>query len=375
MRVRHVDRSPPATTLASPATAGGLAAPDPEDGGAHWAVRPDAEPPVAVLREGPAGLVVRQRAPGPLDAAVARLPPALRTLVGNDERDELRARMQQAMTELGQRLGYLPRAGDTRDPTQRARPFDHGVALSMSLASAALMVDIVRKTHNPLEAVAALGAAVLGYEAADVASGAFHWAIDNYDIGNHEPFTDHHVNPKRLTEADTVRLWSSVARYIAPVLGAAAIASVTGGLGAGAGAAAAEAGLLVFANLIAGAQVFHKWTHVPTSEVPPLVHFLQEHGVIMSRAQHMRHHDRQVSHFDAAHPGPHTTDYAFIRGRRWPEPLFRAAENTIEKTFGVVPEWKKMKDVLTSEDATIRKAAARAPNERALRARLESSAS
>ncbi|GKB62628.1 fatty acid desaturase 4, chloroplastic-like protein [Tanacetum coccineum] len=107
------------------------------------------------------------------------------------------------------------------------------------------------KSHIWLEPILA---AFVGYILADLATGIYHWAVDNY--GNESTpvfgsqihsFQDHHK----------------------PV--------VMGFIG-------------VFSGCIMFSQKFHAWAHESRSKLPRIVVALQDAGLLISRSQHAIHH-------------------------------------------------------------------------------------
>jgi ubiquitin-conjugating enzyme E2 variant len=66
-----------------------------------------------------------------------------------------------------------------------------------------------------------------------------------------------------------------------------------------------------FNALASSAQVIHAYTHLPASQVPRAVRWAQDHGLVLSRAVHARHHHATTDR-----------DFAVVTG--WCNPLVDA---------------------------------------------------
>lgn len=142
------------------------------------------------------------------------------------------------------------------------------------------------KSHIWLKTVLA---AFIGYILADLATGIYHWAIDNY--GNEatpvfgtqiHAFQDHHKVPKKITKREFANnsyklgflftwivLPYNLFCYNQPV--------VMGFIG-------------VFSGCLMFSQKFHAWAHESRSKLPRIVVALQDTGLLISRSQHTLHH-------------------------------------------------------------------------------------
>ncbi|KAI3466236.1 hypothetical protein Pfo_022899 [Paulownia fortunei] len=131
-------------------------------------------------------------------------------------------------------------------------------------------------------------AALIGYVAADLGTGIYHWAIDNYGsaetpvFGSQiEAFQGHHEQPWAITKRQLANnLYISAALVTAAVLPINILSSdpvLLGFVG-------------VFAGCIMFSQQFHAWAHTPKGKLPPLVAALQDAGIIVAQAQHAAHH-------------------------------------------------------------------------------------
>ncbi|XP_078428622.1 fatty acid desaturase A [Wolffia australiana] len=206
-----------------------------------------------------------------------------------------------------------------------------GAALAKSAAAAVA-------TGHLVEPVAAAAA---GYFLADLGSGVFHWAIDNYGdastpaVGSQiEAFQGHHRFPWTITRREFANNLHALGRAVA-----AALLPVTAGAG--------DAGALAFAASFAGfvmfSQQFHAWSHTPKSRLPPAVVALQDAGLLVSRRQHALHHR-----------APYNNNYCIVSGV-WNEFLdessaFEALEMVIFFRFGVRPRsWSEPESNWTEE--------------------------
>ncbi|CAL5007963.1 unnamed protein product [Urochloa decumbens] len=182
-------------------------------------------------------------------------------------------------------------------------------------------------------------AAFAGYSLADLATGVYHWLIDNYG-GAGTPlfgaqiveFQEHHRLPSTITRRDPCNNLHELAR-------AAALALVP------TGAALSSADALAAAHAFAGAlaaclvlsQQFHAWAHERRpARLPPGVTALQRAGVLVSRAQHAAHHRKA-----------HNSNYCIVSGM-WNGVLdgykvLEAAEKVIYFATGVQPRSWGMK--------------------------------
>ncbi|KAK1325959.1 hypothetical protein QJS10_CPA01g00927 [Acorus calamus] len=152
------------------------------------------------------------------------------------------------------------------------------VPLADSLAS---LTDHVSCAESAL-------AAFVGYALADLGTGIYHWAIDNYGDATADRGSTHGGHP--------------------------AVQAFVG----------ACAGCVMFS------QQFHAWAHGTRSRLPKAVVALQEAGVLVSRAEHARHHR-----------APYDGNYCIVSGL-WNRVLdesrfFEAAEMIVFLRFGVRP--------------------------------------
>ncbi|KAI3456947.1 hypothetical protein Pfo_013610 [Paulownia fortunei] len=131
-------------------------------------------------------------------------------------------------------------------------------------------------------------AALVGYVLADLASGVYHWTVDNYGsaqtpiFGSHiESFRAHHQQPWAITKCEA----ASILYILAGVVTVAVLPinivcndpTVLGFVGA-------------FAGFGMFSLQFHAWSHTSKGKLPPLVAALQGAGIILRWSQHAAHH-------------------------------------------------------------------------------------
>ncbi|PIA27483.1 hypothetical protein AQUCO_07700035v1 [Aquilegia coerulea] len=184
-------------------------------------------------------------------------------------------------------------------------------------------------------------AGLLGYVLADLGSGVYHWAIDNYGdastpvFGSQiEAFQGHHKWPWTITRRQFANNLHALARVITFVVVPIDLAIN-------------DPVLLSFVAMCSGcimfSQQFHAWAHGTKSKLPPVVVALQESGVLVSRSQHSAHH-RQ----------PYNNNYCIVSGA-WNKFLdenmiFEALELVFFFKFGVKPRsWAEPNSDWTEE--------------------------
>ncbi|KAM7498865.1 hypothetical protein LguiA_023279 [Lonicera macranthoides] len=131
-------------------------------------------------------------------------------------------------------------------------------------------------------------ASLVGYVLADLGSGVYHWAIDNYGdtstpiFGSQiEAFQGHHKWPWTITKRAFANNLHALARATTFVVLPIDLISH-------------DSTLLGFVGVCSGcimfSQQFHAWAHGTKSKLPPLVVALQDSGILVSRLQHSAHH-------------------------------------------------------------------------------------
>lgn len=170
-----------------------------------------------------------------------------------------------------------------------------------------LLWRVVRELHADA-AWGCLPAALLGWLAADLAGGIAHWLCDRYGsertpiLGSLliRPFRQHHCDPLAMTRHGFLELWGNNALVIAPLLAGAALRKLPLEPVAPA-TVARDVALLAFALAVLATNAIHRWAHL--LEVPRAVAWLQQRGLLLSPAEHARHH-----------VGPHDRAYCVTSG-------------------------------------------------------------
>ncbi|KFK24390.1 hypothetical protein AALP_AAs66006U000200 [Arabis alpina] len=140
-----------------------------------------------------------------------------------------------------------------------------------------------------------------GYMLADLGSGVYHWAMDNYGdestplVGTHiEDSEDHHKWPCTITRRQFANNLHSLARITTLIVLPLDLAfndHVVHGF------------ISMFAFCVLFCQQFHAWAHGTNSKLPPLVVVLQDTGLLVSRTHHMIHHRK-----------PYNNNYCVVSG-------------------------------------------------------------
>ncbi|CAN8326074.1 unnamed protein product [Cochlearia groenlandica] len=131
-------------------------------------------------------------------------------------------------------------------------------------------------------------AGLAGYVLADLGSGVYHWATDNYGdestplVGTHiQDSIDHHKWPLRITRHEFANNLHFLARGTTLTVVPLDIAfndHVVHGF------------ISMFAFCVLFCPLFHVWAHGTKSKLPPFVVALQDIGVLVSRRYHGKHH-------------------------------------------------------------------------------------
>ncbi|KAG9454090.1 hypothetical protein H6P81_006994 [Aristolochia fimbriata] len=169
--------------------------------------------------------------------------------------------------------------------------WDHRVWLLIGLTSVA--ISLTRSVAGSLGASGCLWpyslfTGFLGYLAADLTSGFYHWAIDNYGRPNTpiagsyiNTFEGHHKWPTSPTYYEAVSGTYKIAQGVAFIL-LPLDYFVTNPL------------LLSFLGAYGGfatfSAQFHEWAHRPKSSVPRIVVMLQNMGILLPPQKHAKHH-------------------------------------------------------------------------------------
>lgn len=178
------------------------------------------------------------------------------------------------------------------------------------------LLEAMAVAASPVAWVYALGAGLVGYLAADFVSGFVHWLADRFGtpetpvLGEAfiRPFREHHDFPKKITHHDFVEVNGNnslvLLMVLVPVwwvLPARLDAQWVGFL----------AFFVSFPLAIFMTNQFHKWAHM--DEVPTVVAWMQQRGLILSPRAHDRHHT-----------APFETDYCITSG--WLNPLLERVD-------------------------------------------------
>ncbi|KAK9269264.1 hypothetical protein L1049_001034 [Liquidambar formosana] len=191
-------------------------------------------------------------------------------------------------------------------------------------------------------------AGLVGYVLADLGSGVYHWAIDNYGDASTpifgtqiEAFQGHHKWPWTITRRQFANNLHALARSVTFVVLPMDLAfndpATLGFVG-------------VCSGCIMFSQQFHAWAHGTKSRLPPPVVALQDAGLLVSRSQHAAHHRP-----------PYNNNYCIVNGV-WNEFLdkqkvFEALEMILFFKLGVRPrswsepnsEWTEETEALSSQ--------------------------
>ena len=211
------------------------------------------------------------------------------------------------------------------------------VALGVgALGAAGLLTEVVLQVGSQATlggmvgaAGLSLGAAVTGYLVADLGSGFFHHAMDNYArpgtplVGDIAALSRSHHYFANSPEQNTIAgEMDPIAKVVGPA--AAALAVLNPHYLLAAGSLAGLAGTLV-------AQTSHRWTH---QRQTPVVQTLSKFGLIQKQSDHHAHHR-----------APWSSNYCFVNGA-WNRVLdksnfWRHFERAVYTVSGVEPKsWK-----------------------------------
>ena len=161
------------------------------------------------------------------------------------------------------------------------RVVEAGAIAAFLVLAAAQLARLEPGWHLP-------AAALAGWLAADLLSGLVHWALDSFGsvrtplVGEAfiRPFREHHADALAITRHDFVETNGASALGALPLL-----------LGASAAPAGPLHAFLVLAALGAlAANQCHKWAHAEAQRVPRTVRLLQRLRLVLTPAQHARHH-------------------------------------------------------------------------------------
>ncbi|KAK9133453.1 hypothetical protein Scep_012981 [Stephania cephalantha] len=221
---------------------------------------------------------------------------------------------------------------------QRPHPDDPSLQSTWShrawvaLGSTSILLSLTKSTMASLQSHTLLEpalAAYIGYLLADLASGVYHWAIDNYGSSNTpivgaqiHAFQGHHKWPWTITKRQFSNNLHALSRAVFfTMLPLDLLADANPALHAFAGACA---------GCIMMSQQFHAWAHGTKSRLPRVVVAMQEMGVLVGTEEHGRHHRP-----------PYNNNYCIVSGA-WNGVLdesrvFEMLEMVLFLRFGVRP--------------------------------------
>mmetsp|Transcript_30457 Transcript_30457/g.116684 ORF Transcript_30457/g.116684 Transcript_30457/m.116684 type:complete len:291 (-) Transcript_30457:593-1465(-) len=179
-------------------------------------------------------------------------------------------------------------------------PWMIGSVLGAGLLSAAELVSVSAQAGSGFGLASALLGVFAGYLFADVGSGIYHWALDNYGSKDTpvfgyqiEAFQGHHASPWTITNRGLFNNISRPAIVGLPLFALMLIFQMP---------VAVEAFLWTTVTLSVLAQEFHKWSHIPRPSAP--VRFLMDAGLLISTKVHGQHHRN-----------PFEGNYCIVNGR------------------------------------------------------------
>ncbi|XP_057795341.1 fatty acid desaturase 4, chloroplastic-like [Salvia miltiorrhiza] len=168
--------------------------------------------------------------------------------------------------------------------------FAHRARLAAGCATLLFSIakSLVLTTAAPRAWLESMLAATVAYFTADLVTGIYHWAIDNYGSAQTPifgsqivGFQGHHHRPSQLAKPPVA--------YNVHIAAAAVTAVVTP-----INLLCSDPVFLLFVGVFAGcvmfSQQFHAWAHTPKGRLPTLVAMLQDAGIILRRADHAAHH-------------------------------------------------------------------------------------
>jgi ubiquitin-conjugating enzyme E2 variant len=179
----------------------------------------------------------------------------------------------------------------------------------------------------------ALAGVWLGAWAADLVTGAVHWACDTWGdertrfvgAGLIRSFREHHVDPRAMLAHDWIEVNAEPATAACVAFALLALPDVSHWLDGRAFLAAFAWSLVALGAL---ANQIHQWAHDPAP--PRAIALLQRAGLLLTPARHDRHHRP-----------PHAGDYCIAGG--WLNPaldaigFWRGLERAITRFSGAAP--------------------------------------
>ncbi|CAA0813960.1 Fatty acid desaturase 4- chloroplastic [Striga hermonthica] len=157
----------------------------------------------------------------------------------------------------------------------------------LAIGCAAVLFSVAKSIHYG-STKASIFAAFVGYILADLGSGIYHWAIDNYGSPNTpifgsqiEGFQGHHQQPWAITKKQVaVNLYLTAASVSVAVIPINILST--------------NPPLLMFVGVFGASEIFsqqfHAWAHTPRRKLPAVVKALQDAGILLAPSQHAAHH-------------------------------------------------------------------------------------
>ena len=204
------------------------------------------------------------------------------------------------------------------------------MALAVAASFLASLWGVIHNAQYVAKATALIAVAA-GFLGAELFSGVFHWATDNY--GSLETpvfgpacaaFQGHHGAPWTITHRSTFNNVHKIARMAGPLALLAGVLMRP--------FAAIFTSVLLWGQVCA--QEAHRWSHVPPSSQPSFIRRLQACGLLLSSEEHGRHHR-----------SPYAEHYCILFGGLNPlldrSGIFRWMEKVVYRWNGVEPNsWK-----------------------------------
>lgn len=192
-----------------------------------------------------------------------------------------------------------------------------------------MMAKAVMSCQSSEELLQVAAGALSAYILSDLATGIYHWGVDNYGDANTpifgsqiDAFQGHHQRPWTITKRQFANNLHALARpaglFLTPFLLVLP------------GAPFADSFLGAFLGCVVMSQQFHAWSHMKKSQLPSAVVSLQDAGVLVSRKMHGAHHKP-----------PYDVNYCIVSGIWNPAlektQIFKKLERWGYTKFGVAP--------------------------------------
>ena len=256
----------------------------------------------------------------PVIVTVDDVPDAI--VVVDDTKPQLVAKRRRRPEAQGP-IPTLVLPGDTLDDEPH-------MALAVAASFLASLWGVIHNAQYVAKATALIAVAA-GFLGAELFSGVFHWATDNY--GSLETpvfgpacaaFQGHHGAPWTITHRSTMNNVHKIARMAGPLALLAGVLMKP--------FAAIATSVLLWGQVCA--QEAHRWSHVPPSSQPSFIRRLQACGLLLSSEEHGRHHR-----------SPYAEHYCILFGGLNPlldrSGIFRWMEKVVYRWNGVEPNsWK-----------------------------------